>query len=116
MAVVDDDEEISALQQEFEWLINEEVNVILSQLHNIILECCRRFPVHISGLETLVKTEKFQLISSFSQTDQIKISATLSGDNISYADINLRLHKHSSPNQRTIVQNDCQWKLHQVLV
>jgi hypothetical protein len=90
------------------------VNVILSQLHNIILECCRRFPVHISGLETLVKTEKFQLISSFSQTDQIKISATLSGDNISYADINLRLHKHSSPNQRTIVQNDCQWKLHQI--
>ena len=29
-------------------------------------------------------------------------------------DINLRLHKHSNSNLRTIVQNDCQWKLHQV--
>ncbi|CAG2117901.1 unnamed protein product, partial [Medioppia subpectinata] len=92
-------------------------------------ECCRRFPVHVPGLETLVKTEKFPL-NSTTHLDQIKILATLSADNICYAktmsvitmnynyllsqDINLRLHKHSIPNQRTIVQNDCQWKLHQI--
>jgi len=57
-------------------------------------ECCRRFPVHIPGLESLVKTEKFQLHSTSSQTDQIKISATLSGDNICYAVIYFRLACH----------------------
>lgn len=30
-------------------------------------------------------------------------------------DINIRLHKHPQVNHRTIVQNDCQWKLHQVI-
>lgn len=29
-------------------------------------------------------------------------------------DINIRLHKHPQVNHRTIVQNDFQWKLHQV--
>jgi hypothetical protein len=29
-------------------------------------------------------------------------------------DINLRLQKHSNQNQRYLIQNDCQWKLHQV--
>ena len=47
-------------------------------------ECCRRFPVHIPGLESLVKTEKFQL-NSTTHLDQIKICATLSADNICYA-------------------------------
>ncbi|CAG2102652.1 unnamed protein product [Medioppia subpectinata] len=108
-----DGEELTALHLEFEWLLTQEVNTILSQLHSIVLECCRRFPVHVPGLETLVKTEKFPL-NSTTHLDQIKILATLSADNICYADINLRLHKHSIPNQRTIVQNDCQWKLHQI--
>jgi hypothetical protein len=114
-----DSDEISALQLEFEWLLNEEVNVILSQLQNIILECSRRFPVHVPGVDTLVKSEKFQLSyaspsASSSHADQLKIIATLSGDNICHADINLRLHKHSVPQQRFIVQNDCMWKLHQI--
>lgn len=33
----------------------------------------------------------------------------------SLQDINIRLHKHPQVNHRTIVQNDYQWKLHQVL-
>ncbi|XP_054155042.1 protein rogdi-like isoform X2 [Oppia nitens] len=108
------DEELSALELEFEWLLNKEVNTILSQLHSLIVECCRRFAVHnMPGLDSLVKTEKLQLNWS-SHLDQIKILATLSADNICYADISLRLHKHAIPNQRTIVQNDCQWKLHQI--
>lgn len=131
-------------QQEFEWLLHEEVNVILNQLHNLIVvsdpltfpclthrkfpnkhrnfcfhvgqECCRRFPVRVPGLETLVKPEKYQLQfqqaagsgsntsgsgatgqgsggtgsgqphgSHSSHQDQVKITATLQGDNISHA-------------------------------
>jgi len=115
--MIETTDEIAALQVEFDWLLTEEVNDILHQLQNIILECSRRFPVHVPGVETLVKTDKFQLaysVVSGQHQDQIKVIATIQGDNISNADINVRLHKHSSPNQRFIVQNDCQWKLHQI--
>ncbi|RWS06365.1 protein rogdi-like protein [Dinothrombium tinctorium] len=109
-----ENEEINALRLEFEWLLNEEVSVILAQMQNILLECCRRMPVTIPDLESLVKTEKYSLSQNTGQQDQLKISVHLLGDNISFADINLRLHKHTVPNQRFIVQNDCQWKLNQI--
>ncbi|XP_022235321.1 protein rogdi-like, partial [Limulus polyphemus] len=53
-------------------------------------------------------------VFSSSAHDQVKVVATLLGDNISHADISLRIHKHQVPSHRTIVQNDCQWKLQQV--
>ncbi|RWS30562.1 protein rogdi-like protein [Leptotrombidium deliense] len=109
-----DAQEISALQLEFEWLLNEEVNVILGQLQNILLECCRRFPVTIPDIESLVKSEKYSLQQNIGQQDQLKIALSLFGDNISHADITVRLHKHPVPTQRFVVQNDCQWKLHQI--
>jgi len=110
------DDEIVTLNTEFEWLLKEEVNTIIKQIYNIIIECSRRFPVHIPGIESMVKSEKYQLISTAnSMNDQIKVSCTLCGDNIAHADINIRLHKHPQVNHRTIVQNDYQWKLHQIL-
>lgn len=49
-------------------------------------ECSRRFPVRIHGIESMVKTEKFQLISSSnSMNDQLKVFGTLSGDTIAHA-------------------------------
>ncbi|XP_064461093.1 protein rogdi-like isoform X1 [Ornithodoros turicata] len=107
-------EEITALK-EFEWLLHEEVNVTLEQLQSIILECSKRFPLSFPGVENTVKSEKFVMTGSSSSTpDQIKVVVTLAADNVSHADINLRIPKHSMPNHRTIVQNDCQWKLQQV--
>ncbi|KAI7693025.1 hypothetical protein SSS_03250 [Sarcoptes scabiei] len=100
---------------EFQWLLDE-VNSIIEQIYNIIIECSRRFPLHINGVESAIKSEKYQLISiNNSMNDQIKVSCTLCADNITHADINIRLHKHPQMNHRTIVQNDCQWKLHQIL-
>ncbi|XP_075745243.1 rogdi atypical leucine zipper isoform X2 [Rhipicephalus microplus] len=52
--------------------------------------------------------------SSTSTPEQIKVLATMSGDSISHADIALRIPKHPGTTLRTIVQNDCQWKLQQV--
>ncbi|XP_046912071.1 uncharacterized protein LOC124493062 [Dermatophagoides farinae] len=108
-------DEIMTLNDEFKWLL-QEVNWIIKQIHNIIVECSRRFPVPIDGVETMVKTEKYILASmNNAMNDQIKVSCTLCADNITHADINIRLHKHPQVNHRTIVQNDCQWKLHQIL-
>lgn len=103
------------MQQEFDWLLQEEVPVILAQLQNIVLECSRRFPILNHDTESLVKSEKFILTNtSASSLDQIKAIVTLSGDNIIHADVHLKLHKHSIPSHRTLVQNDCQWKLQQI--
>ncbi|KAI7693024.1 hypothetical protein SSS_03250 [Sarcoptes scabiei] len=108
-------DEIQTLNDEFQWLLDE-VNSIIEQIYNIIIECSRRFPLHINGVESAIKSEKYQLISiNNSMNDQIKVSCTLCADNITHADINIRLHKHPQMNHRTIVQNDCQWKLHQIL-
>ncbi|KAH9376564.1 hypothetical protein HPB48_008757 [Haemaphysalis longicornis] len=52
--------------------------------------------------------------SSTANPEPIKVVATLSGDSISHADIALRIPKHPGSTLRTIVQNDCQWKLQQV--
>ncbi|GIY72413.1 protein rogdi, partial [Caerostris extrusa] len=114
----DIEDEVQSLHQEFDWLLQEEVTVILEQLHDVILECARRFPgSEQHNVESLVKSEKFLLLNTSSSggstTDTIQAVVTLVGDNICYADISLKLHKHSVPSHRTIVQNDCQWKLQQ---
>ncbi|KAG8199807.1 hypothetical protein JTE90_000899 [Oedothorax gibbosus] len=114
------EDEVVSLHQEFDWLLQEEVTVILEELHDIVLECARRFPdcEQLYGVDSLVKNEKFLLTntstSGGSATDTIQAVVTLIGDDICHADILLKLHKHSVPSHRTIVQNDCQWKLQQI--
>uniref|UniRef100_T1JJT6 Protein rogdi n=1 Tax=Strigamia maritima TaxID=126957 RepID=T1JJT6_STRMM len=109
------DAEQEEVQQEFEWLLKEEVPAVLKQLQDIIIECCRRFPIQEKGIETLVKSEKFVMANtSHTATDQIKCIVSLNGDNITYADINLKIHKHTNQVHRTIVQNECPWKLQQI--
>ncbi|XP_035207461.1 protein rogdi-like [Stegodyphus dumicola] len=113
------DDEVLSLHQEFDWLLQEEVTVILQQLHDIVIECARRFPISSHAAESLVKSEKFLLSNNSSSSigaaaDQIQAIVTLVGDNISHADIHLKIHKHPIPSHRTIVQNDCQWKLQQI--
>ncbi|XP_023243154.1 protein rogdi-like [Centruroides sculpturatus] len=108
-------DEVETLHQEFEWLLQNEVNAILQKLHNIILECSRRFCLSITKDDTLVKSEKFEMTNgSNSSVGDVKATLTLYGDNITHADIKLKIYKHSNPSHRTIVQNDCQWKLQQI--
>ncbi|GFY60526.1 hypothetical protein TNIN_279971, partial [Trichonephila inaurata madagascariensis] len=85
------EDEVLSLHQEFDWLLQEEVTVILEQLHDIIVECARRFPAseELYGVETLVKSEKFLLATTSSTggsvTDNIQALVTLVGDDICYA-------------------------------
>lgn len=108
-------DEVETLHQEFEWLLQNEVSAILQKLHNIILECSRRFCLSVTEENSLVKSEKYEMTSgSTSSMGDVKANLTLYGDNITHADIKLKIHKHSNSSHRTIVQNDCQWKLQQI--
>jgi len=108
--------EIETLQREYGWLLKYEVNDIVEQLQGVIAECSKRFPLSVPGHhQAETKSEKFVMQNTIAATpDQIKVVATLTGDSISHADITLKIPKHTQPNHRTIVQNDCQWKLQQV--
>lgn len=69
----------------------------------------------IMNIESLVRSEKFLMAnSSHTAADQIKCVVTLNGENITHADINLKIHKHTNQVHRTIVQNEYPWKLQQI--
>ncbi|KAG9510507.1 Protein rogdi [Fragariocoptes setiger] len=99
--------EIASLQAEFEWLLNEEVGVILNQLNNILFECCRRFPCqkYLPNItDNLVQSEKYTMsYTSPNQHDFAKIKATIHGDKITYADITIRLSKHPTQTIKTSI-------------
>ncbi|XP_030759178.1 protein rogdi [Sitophilus oryzae] len=109
-----DDEKAEAinLQKEFEWVLNEEIHKGLEQIHQILVECARRFPVALYGHDNSSKQEKFVLSVP---VDQLKCVVTLTGDSISHADINFKITRQNSATLvKTSIQNHCPWKLQQV--
>ncbi|KAJ9591715.1 hypothetical protein L9F63_001743, partial [Diploptera punctata] len=69
-------------QMEFEWVLHEEVHAVLGQLHTILLEVFRRFPVPLCGNDSPLKQDKFVLTVP---PEQLKCIVTLTGDCISHA-------------------------------
>uniref|UniRef100_A0A1B0CKA7 Protein rogdi n=2 Tax=Lutzomyia longipalpis TaxID=7200 RepID=A0A1B0CKA7_LUTLO len=107
------DDEQKNLQIEFEWILHEEVHAVLKQLHTILVECARRFPVPLYDNEGK-KQDKFVLTVP---QDQLKCVVTLTGDAITHADISFKVQRHHQQghqNQRTSINQDSPWKLQQV--
>lgn len=104
-------EESQNLQLEFEWVLHEEVHAVLNQLHTILNECARRFPVPVCGSETPIKQDKFVLSAL---PEQLKCVVTLTGDSITYADISLKVQRQQSVLYRTTIHNESPWKLQQI--
>lgn len=104
-------EEAANLQMEFEWVLHEEVHAVLTQLHTILLECVRRFPVPLCGNDGPQKQDKFVLTAP---PEQLKCVVTLTGDSITHADINFKVQRQQNVIHRTTIQNDSPWKLQQV--
>uniref|UniRef100_A0A8B9H790 Protein rogdi homolog n=1 Tax=Astyanax mexicanus TaxID=7994 RepID=A0A8B9H790_ASTMX len=75
--------ERAVLEEEFNWLLKEEVHAVLKQLQEILKEASRRFAVPSPGMESQLKQENFILGSStevqFSTTSEKK--ATSQTDN-----------------------------------
>ncbi|XP_072416131.1 protein rogdi homolog isoform X1 [Chiloscyllium punctatum] len=103
--------EKSLREEEFKWLLREEVHAVLKQLKDVLKEASRRFTLSATGPEGQTRQENFKLGSS--ATDQVKGVLTLQGDALAQADINLRLPKHNQVLHCTF-REDKQWKLQQI--
>jgi len=107
-------EEIASLQREFDWILDVEVVSVLSQLKCAVQECATKFPIPVGEVnrDRPNLSDKFVLVT----TDQVKVVVTLTGDNISSADINLKLPRPHSKDvyHNTTVREDLPWTLQQI--
>uniref|UniRef100_W5KTJ7 Protein rogdi homolog n=1 Tax=Astyanax mexicanus TaxID=7994 RepID=W5KTJ7_ASTMX len=103
--------ERAVLEEEFNWLLKEEVHAVLKQLQEILKEASRRFAVPSPGMESQLKQENFILGSS--TMDQVKGVLTLQGEALTQADINIKVAK-SSQVMHFAFRDDKQWKLQQI--
>jgi len=107
-------EEVASLQREFDWLLDVEVPTVLAQLRAAVKECANKFPIPVGELNTERPhlSDKFVLTNS----DQLKVVVTLTGDHISAADINLKLPRPHTKDayHNTAVREDLPWTLQQI--
>ncbi|XP_040212339.1 protein rogdi homolog isoform X2 [Rana temporaria] len=104
--------ERGVLEEEFKWLLKEEVHSVLKQLQDILKEASRRFTLPSGTADGATKQENFVLGSS--STDQVKGVLTLQGDTLCQAEVNLKV---SRTNQllHFAFREDKQWKMQQLM-
>ncbi|XP_059980934.1 protein rogdi homolog isoform X2 [Lagenorhynchus albirostris] len=103
--------ERAVLEEEFRWLLHDEVHAVLRQLQDILKEASLRFTLPGSGTEGFTKQENFILGSC--GTDQVKGVLTLQGDALSQADVNLKMPRNNQL-LHFAFREDKQWKLQQI--
>ncbi|XP_036409116.1 protein rogdi homolog isoform X2 [Megalops cyprinoides] len=103
--------EKSVLEEEFKWLLKEEVHAVLRQLQDILKEASRHFSTPVPGLESQIKQENFILGNS--TMDQVKGVLTLQGEALTQADINIKTAK-SNQIVRFSFREDKQWNMQQI--
>nr|XP_019842631.1 PREDICTED: protein rogdi homolog [Bos indicus] len=102
---------LSPQEEEFRWLLHDEVHAVLRQLQDILKEASLRFTLPGSGTEGPTKQENFILGSC--GTDQVKGVLTLQGDALSQADVNLKMPRNNQL-LHFAFREDKQWKLQQI--
>ncbi|XP_044514947.1 protein rogdi homolog [Gracilinanus agilis] len=103
--------ERAVLEEEFQWLLHDEVHAVLRQLQDILKEASYRFTLPGTGTEGPARQENFILGSS--TTDQVKGVLTLQGDALSQADVNLKMPRNNQL-LHFAFREDKQWKLQQI--
>ncbi|XP_034276392.1 protein rogdi homolog [Pantherophis guttatus] len=111
MAALASPAERAVLEEEFKWLLGEEVHSVLRQLQEILKEASHRFNLPASSTEGPIKQENFILGSS--NVDQVKGVLTLQGDALCQADINLKMPRNNQL-VHFAFRDDKQWKLQQI--
>ncbi|XP_060642549.1 protein rogdi homolog isoform X2 [Anolis sagrei] len=111
MAALASAAERAVLQEEFNWLLREEVHSVLRQLQEILKEASHRFTLPVGGSEGPLKQENFILGSS--NADQVKGVLTLQGDALCQADINVKMPRNNQL-LHFAFRDDKQWKLQQI--
>ncbi|XP_033747997.1 protein rogdi-like isoform X2 [Pecten maximus] len=127
------DEEIEVLRKELEWLLQDQVHQVLDEVHETLVECCRRFLIKASpdftfeneeevtlnrrdgGDNSLVHSQRILMSSPNGGINQVKCVITLLGDSICDADITFK-HKQGKDNSqfRTGFGQERVWKLQQI--
>uniref|UniRef100_A0A2K6MK23 Protein rogdi homolog n=1 Tax=Rhinopithecus bieti TaxID=61621 RepID=A0A2K6MK23_RHIBE len=100
--------ERAVLEEEFRWLLHDEVHAVLKQLQDILKEASLRFTLTGSGTEGPAKQENFILGSC--GTDQVKGVLTLQG---MPSDVNLKMPRNNQL-LHFAFREDKQWKLQQI--
>ncbi|XP_060028434.1 protein rogdi homolog isoform X2 [Erinaceus europaeus] len=104
--------ERAVLEEEFRWLLADEVHAVLRQLQDILKEASLRFTLPGSSAEGPAKQENFILGSC--GTDQVKSVLTLQGNALSQADVNLKMPRNNQL-LHFAFREDKQWKLQQLM-
>lgn len=102
-------------RQEFDWLLNDEVPSILSQLKNILETSVKKFSsgAGIPGAAHISKGSNFLL--SLPNSDAVKGLVNISGDSVIRAELRIKFPKFPSAGIGTFVFEQCPWKLQQLL-
>ncbi|CAJ0954734.1 unnamed protein product [Ranitomeya imitator] len=103
--------ERGVLEEEFKWLLKEEVHSVLKQLQDILKDASRRFTLPIGAADGASKQENFVLGSS--STDQVKGVLTLQGDTLCQAEVNLKVAR-TNQTLHFAFRDDKQWKMQQI--
>jgi len=116
-----EDREIQSLENEFNWVLKNEVPQVLKSLEVALAKCVSKFPMAVgteASHERKGDSEKFVMATpSTSPPDQVKVVVTLSGDVISHADINLKLPRPGGGKDlyaNTSIHDYAPWQLQQV--
>jgi hypothetical protein len=92
--------------------LQEEVPTSLKRLRIVVEECARHFPLSVGNVSVPLKLDKFVMATaSHNAQDSIKCVVTILGDNITNADITIKLHKSTAPYHGSL---QTEWKLQQV--
>ncbi|XP_064613336.1 protein rogdi-like [Liolophura sinensis] len=114
--MAESNDEVEALNKEFKWLIEEEVHHVLEEIHSVMIDCSRRFPLRsVPNEDTLLRPQRILLASPNGSSGSVKCVVTMLGDMLCEADVNFK-HKQGNSSQhfRTSIKPDVPWRLQQV--
>ena len=107
-------EEKNILQEEFDWLLEDEVPSILSQVKNILDTSVKKFSVSTDNNATPHLSKGNNFLLSLPNSDAVKGLINISGDSVVRAELKFKFPKFPSAGIGTFVFEQCPWKLQQL--
>lgn len=107
-------EELKLVRREFDWLLNDEVPTILTQLKSMIQNCINKFSAGPKTRDVGPVAVGQNLNVSLPNSDAVKGIINIAGDSVIRAELRFKFPKLPSTGVRTFVFEQCPWKLQQL--
>ena len=107
-------EEVKLVRREFDWLLQEEVPSILTQLKSIIQNSINKFKAEPETRDVGPVDVGHNLNVSLPNSDAVKGILNIAGDSVIRAELRFKFPKLPSSGVRTFVFEQCPWKLQQL--